>query len=60
MTRSFARRAANPVLVIVSFVTFWLSTKLPGDPAVTLLGRHRPATADEHMRHQLGLDQPLP
>lgn len=62
MTRSIARRAAElvVVLLIVSFVTFWLSTKLPGDPAVTLLGPHHPPAAYEHVRQQLGLDQSLP
>jgi peptide/nickel transport system permease protein len=62
VSRTIARRVAElvAVLLIVSFLTFWLSTKLPGDPAVTLLGPHHPPAAYQHTREQLGLDQPLP
>jgi peptide/nickel transport system permease protein len=61
MRRSFARRLGELLLVIliVSFLAFWLSSLLPGDPAVTLLGRNHPPSAYIAARHQLGLDQPL-
>ncbi len=61
MWRLVLRRLVELVLVllVVSFVAFWLASKLPGDPATTLLGPHRPAAAYEHLRHQLGLDQSL-
>jgi peptide/nickel transport system permease protein len=61
MWRLALRRLVELVLVllIVSFVAFWLASKLPGDPAITLLGPHRPAAAYQRLRHQLGLDQSL-
>jgi peptide/nickel transport system permease protein len=61
MSRRFVRRALELVVVIliVSFATFWLSSLLPGDPAVTLVGQNQPPSAYIQARHQLGLDQPL-
>jgi peptide/nickel transport system permease protein len=61
MTRFVLRRLAELVLIVlvVSFVTFVLGSLLPGDPAVTILGAHHSPAEYAHLRHTLGLDQPL-
>lgn len=47
------------VLLLVSFGVFMLTSLLPGDPAVAVLGKgHSPAEYAQ-LRHQMGLDQPL-
>src|SRR5215510_10742364 len=52
--------AMVPVLLIVSFAVFMLSTLIPGDAAVTIAGGVD-ATPEriEEVRTQLGLDDPL-
>lgn len=47
------------VLVVVTFLSYWLINLLPGDPAVQILGYGGDAHALAQVRHQLGLDQPL-
>ena len=50
-----------PTLVIVAVIIFCLVRALPGDPAIMMLGGNIDDEATlEMMRHQLGLDQPLP
>lgn len=51
---------AVPVVLVVSILTFVLTSFVPGDPARTILGMS--ATPDQvaQLRSQLGLDQPLP
>lgn len=47
------------VLLVVTFVSYWMINLLPGDPAVAILGFGGDAHALAQVRHQLGLDQPL-
>ena len=56
------RRAATlvPVLLGVSLVAFVLSYLLPGDPARALAGERYREEDLERIRHELGLDRPLP
>ena len=66
MTGGILRRLANllPVWLGISALAFALGTLAPGDPAEVLLQRRmgQPPTeqAVTQMRHQLGLDAPLP
>jgi peptide/nickel transport system permease protein/oligopeptide transport system permease protein len=57
-----ARRlvAAVPTLLGVSLVVFMMVRLLPGDPARTVAGLLATEADVEHIRHQLGLDQPAP
>ena len=49
------------VLVAISVVAFALPRLAPGDPVETLSGEHRLSSAAHgRMRHELGLDRPLP
>lgn len=63
------RRVVNsiPVLIIVSAMTFWGQSLIPGDPLLAILGESAIEEiaslgpgALEFRRHELGLDQPLP
>lgn len=47
------------VLLVVTFVSYWMINLLPGDPAMAILGFGGDAQALAQVRHQLGLDQPL-
>jgi peptide/nickel transport system permease protein len=47
------------VLLVVTFLSYWLINLLPGDPAVQILGFGGDAHALAQVRHQLGLDRPL-
>ncbi len=49
-----------PVLVIVSMVVFLIIHLTPGDPATIMLGEEARPELVEALRHELGLDQPLP
>ena len=66
MIRTILRRLANlvPVWLGVSLLVFALGVLAPGDPAEALLQRRtgEPPTQQAvlEMRHQLGLDAPLP
>jgi peptide/nickel transport system permease protein/oligopeptide transport system permease protein len=57
-----ARRlvAAVPTLLGVSLVVFMMVRLLPGDPARIVAGLLATEADVEHIRHQLGLDQPAP
>lgn len=57
-----ARRAALTLFAVfgVTLVTFLLSHVVPADPVVAFLGDHAPPELVEKVRHQIGLDRPLP
>jgi peptide/nickel transport system permease protein len=57
-----ARRlvASVPTLLGVSLVVFMMVRLLPGDPARIVAGLLASESDVEHIRHQLGLDQPVP
>ena len=52
--------AVVPVLLVVSVLVFLMSHLTPGDPATIMLGENASAADVERLRHQLGLDRPLP
>ena len=58
----FARRLAQAALILlgVAVVTFLLLHYLPADPAALIAGRSANAQMIANVRHQLGLDLPLP
>jgi peptide/nickel transport system permease protein len=60
--RFLRQRAARlvPVLLIVTFFSYVLLDLLPGDPAVQRLGQNATAENVAELRHELGLDEPLP
>lgn len=62
MTRYVAQRFASGlgVLLVVSFLVFWLGTLIPGDLTTVLVGSEG-ATQQQYreLRHRLGLDQPV-
>jgi peptide/nickel transport system permease protein len=60
--RFFLRRlvALAPVALGVATLTFALIHLVPGDPVIAMLGENAAATDITGMRHQLGLDRPLP
>jgi peptide/nickel transport system permease protein len=62
MLRFLARRIAQSLLVVlgVTLVTFLISFAVPADPARMIAGRSASAATVASIRHQLGLDQPLP
>lgn len=49
-----------PVLLGVSLITFTISHVVPGDPARMMVGQRASEETVARIRHQLGLDQPLP
>jgi ABC-type dipeptide/oligopeptide/nickel transport system permease component len=49
-----------PVLFGVSLLVFAMVHLVPGDPVSIMLGENPSATDAEVLRHQLGLDRPLP
>jgi peptide/nickel transport system permease protein len=51
---------AVPILLGVTVIVFLLVNVLPGDPAAAILGDNATPAARIQVRHQLGLDQPLP
>src|SRR5919109_3855338 len=51
---------AVPVLLGVSIAVFLMVQLVPGDPATVLAGDTASADQVERIRHDLGLDQPLP
>jgi peptide/nickel transport system permease protein len=56
-----ARLALAPLMLwLISSLVFLLLRVAPGDPIDALLGPKAPAAARAALRHQLGLDQPLP
>jgi peptide/nickel transport system permease protein len=48
------------VLFLVSIAVFVIIRLVPGDPAVIMLGQEAPPGAADIVRHELGLDQPIP
>jgi peptide/nickel transport system permease protein len=57
-----ARRAGLTVFVLfgITLITFLISHVVPADPVVAYLGEHAPPDLVEKVRHQIGLDRPLP
>src|ERR1700735_2157628 len=51
---------AVPVILIVAVLTFLLMHLLPGDPAVVIAGPEASPEAVDRIRHELGLDRPIP
>jgi len=50
-----------PTVILVSILTFFLTSLLPGDPALLVLGTSSPTTeAIAAVHKDLGLDKPLP
>ena len=62
MLRYLSRRLAASALILlgVSIVTFGLTFLIPADPVRMIAGRSASPRAVENIRHQLGLDQPIP
>jgi peptide/nickel transport system permease protein len=62
LVRYVGRRAALTIFVIfgVTLITFVISHVVPADPVVAYLGEHAPPALVEKVRHQIGLDRPLP
>ena len=62
MTVYLVRRALAvvPVMLVVATVAFVLIHLAPGDPASVIAGPYATAEDIAKLRHQLGLDQPLP
>ncbi len=62
MIRYVLRRLllAVPVLLGVSLGVFLMASAIPGDPATVLAGDTASAEQVEAIRHELGLDRPLP
>jgi len=62
MVLLLARRLIQAALILlgVAAITFVLLYALPADPAVLLAGRNATPQTIVNMRHQLGLDLPLP
>lgn len=62
MVLLLARRLMQAALILlgVAAITFVLLYALPADPAVLLAGRNATPQTIVNMRHQLGLDLPLP
>jgi len=60
--RYLARRAALTLFALfgVSLITFILTHVVPADPVVAYLGDHAPPDLVEKVRHEIGLDRPLP
>ncbi len=55
------RLAASALILIgVTFVTFILAYMIPADPVAMIAGRNSTPETRELIRHQLGLDRPLP
>ncbi len=49
-----------PILIGVSMVSFLMVHLVPGDPVQIMLGHSPSATSPAMLRHELGLDLPLP
>jgi peptide/nickel transport system permease protein len=57
-----ARRAGLTIFVLfgVSLITFVITHIVPADPVAAYLGEHAPPALVEKVRHEIGLDRPLP
>jgi peptide/nickel transport system permease protein len=62
MGRFILRRLGFMVLTVIlaSVVIFLATTVLPGDVATMVLGRYATEEAKVQLRHELGLDKPIP
>ncbi|MBI2717889.1 MAG: ABC transporter permease [Rhizobiales bacterium] len=62
MLAYLARRLAASLLILlgISVVTFGLTFMIPADPVAMIAGRNSTAEVRAQIRHQLGLDRPLP
>ena len=62
MLRYFRQRLLRiiPILLVGTFFTFSLTSLLPGDPTVALLGTSATEANVKDLRHRLELDKPLP
>ena len=62
MLAYLARRLAASLFILlgVSVVTFGLTFIIPADPVAMIAGRNSTPEVREQIRHQLGLDRPLP
>jgi peptide/nickel transport system permease protein len=62
MIRYLSRRlaASGVILLGITLVTFSLTFLIPADPVRMIAGRSSTPQAVESIRHQLGLDRPLP
>jgi peptide/nickel transport system permease protein len=62
MISHLARRLAASLLILlgVSVVTFGLTFMIPADPVAMIAGRNSTSDVRAQIRHQLGLDRPLP
>ena len=62
MTSYIARRLAQtiPIALLVSILVFSLIHMIPGDPVEMMLGEGAQRSDVEALRHELGLDRPLP
>jgi peptide/nickel transport system permease protein len=62
LLRFLARRAALTIFVIfgVTLITFFLTHVVPADPVVAFVGDRAPPELVIKVRHELGLDRPLP
>lgn len=61
MTRLILTRIAIsiPVLFIMTILTFWLASLVPGDAATTILGQDATPERIAELNAQLGLDRPV-
>jgi peptide/nickel transport system permease protein len=62
MLRFLAGRTVQSVVILigVTMITFGLTFLLPADPVQMIAGRSASPETMESIRHQLGLDQPVP
>src|SRR5215472_2199711 len=62
MTGYIVRRLLSmiPVALVVSIVLFGLIRAIPGDPVEIILGEQLTPQTKAALRHELGLDQPVP
>ena len=62
MLAYLARRLSASLFILlgVSVVTFGLTFIIPADPVAMIAGRNSTPEVREQIRHQLGLDRPLP
>ncbi len=62
MASYIIRRLIGAVVVLfgISIITFIIAYAAPGDPARLIVGAKAPQSVVDAVRHNLGLDQPLP
>ena len=62
MLQFLARRFLQSILILIgiTIITFALSFLIPADPVRMIAGRSATPETVESIRHQLGLDQPIP